>query len=72
MITMGSQLINATIVNNPQLHELLPEGLNDVFGSALDNGYHYGREWIGNMVSHLMNLLIDFDRNNRKSLFLSY
>ncbi|KAB7497521.1 Transmembrane protein [Armadillidium nasatum] len=54
LIAMGSQVINATIVNNPQLHEMLPESFNEVIGSALDNGYLYGREFIKNMVRNMV------------------
>ncbi|XP_071533777.1 transmembrane protein 245 isoform X2 [Panulirus ornatus] len=50
LVTLGSQVINSTVVNNPQFLELLPEGLGDVMSSALDEGYLYGREWIASML----------------------
>lgn len=53
LVTLGSQVINSTVVNNPQFLELLPEGLGDVVSSALDEGYLYGREWIASMVNKL-------------------
>ncbi|XP_042878562.1 transmembrane protein 245-like isoform X2 [Penaeus japonicus] len=50
LVTLGSQMINSTVVNNPQFLELLPEGLGDVVSNALDEGYLYGREWIASML----------------------
>ncbi|XP_068209086.1 transmembrane protein 245-like isoform X2 [Palaemon carinicauda] len=50
LVTIGSQVINSTVVNNPQFLELLPEGLGDVVSSALDEGYLYGREWIASLL----------------------
>ena len=51
IVTVGSQVINSTVVNNPQFHDMLPEGIDDVIRSTLDNAYLYGREWIAGMVS---------------------
>nr|XP_053647813.1 transmembrane protein 245-like [Cherax quadricarinatus] len=50
LVALGSQVINSTVVNNPQFLALLPEGLGDVVSSALDEGYLYGREWIASML----------------------
>ncbi|XP_066987970.1 transmembrane protein 245 isoform X2 [Macrobrachium rosenbergii] len=54
LVTIGSQVINSTVVNNPQFLELLPEGLGDVVSSALDEGYLYGREWIASLVRGML------------------
>ena len=54
LISLGSQVINSTVVNNPQFLELLPEGLGEVVTSALDEGYIYGRQWIATMVGDEM------------------
>ncbi|XP_042878564.1 transmembrane protein 245-like isoform X4 [Penaeus japonicus] len=54
LVTLGSQMINSTVVNNPQFLELLPEGLGDVVSNALDEGYLYGREWIASMVRGML------------------
>lgn len=51
LVSLGSDVINSTVVNNPQFLQLLPEGLGDVVSSAVDEGYLYGREWIASMVS---------------------
>ncbi|KAK8400801.1 hypothetical protein O3P69_002533 [Scylla paramamosain] len=50
LISLGSQVINSTVVNNPQFLALLPEGLGEVVTSALDEGYLYGRQWIATML----------------------
>ncbi|XP_069161259.1 transmembrane protein 245 isoform X3 [Procambarus clarkii] len=54
LVTLGSQVINSTVVNNPQFLALLPEGLGEVMSSALDEGYLYGREWIASMVRGML------------------
>lgn len=54
LVALGSQVINSTVVNNPQFLALLPEGLGDVVSSALDEGYLYGREWIASMVRSML------------------
>ena len=64
MVAMGSQVINSTVVNNPQFHQMLPEGLEEVIQSTLDNAYLYGREWLSGMVCSipiLIWLLIIFE-----------
>ncbi|XP_042215862.1 transmembrane protein 245-like [Homarus americanus] len=64
LVTLGSQVINSTVVNNPQFLELLPEGLGDVVNSALDEGYLYGREWIASMVRGMLGETDDDKANN--------
>lgn len=54
LISLGSQVINSTVVNNPQFLALLPEGLGEVVTSALDEGYLYGRQWIATMVRGML------------------
>ncbi|XP_050735613.1 transmembrane protein 245-like isoform X3 [Eriocheir sinensis] len=50
LVSLGSQVINSTIVNNPQFLALLPDGLGEVMTNALDEGYIYGRQWIATML----------------------
>lgn len=52
LVSLGSQVINSTIVNNPQFLALLPDGIGEVMTNALDEGYIYGRQWIATMVSN--------------------
>lgn len=53
MVEVTSSLINRTVVNSPELQELLPESLRNAQGaldSVLGDAYLYGRQWIGNAV----------------------
>lgn len=52
LVSLGSQVINSTVVNNPQFLALLPDGLGEVVTNALDEGYIYGRQWIATMVGY--------------------
>ncbi|XP_076044187.1 transmembrane protein 245 isoform X2 [Oratosquilla oratoria] len=54
LVTIGSKVINSTIVNNPQFLEMLPDGLGSMVSSALDDAYLYGREWIASMVRGML------------------
>ena len=56
LVSLGSQVINSTMVSNPEFLALLPEGMNEVVSSALDDAYLYGREWIQSMVRFPMPL----------------
>uniref|UniRef100_T1JEG2 Transmembrane protein 245 n=1 Tax=Strigamia maritima TaxID=126957 RepID=T1JEG2_STRMM len=54
LVQVTSSLINRTVVNNPELQALLPEGLGEMVDSMFDNAYVYGREWSANMVKNLI------------------
>lgn len=47
---MTSNLINQTVVHNPELRQLLPPTWDDTVDSILDNAYQYGREGISKAV----------------------
>ncbi|XP_077483881.1 transmembrane protein 245 isoform X2 [Amblyomma americanum] len=53
LVEVTSSLINHTVVNSPELQELLPESLRNAqgaFDSMLGDAYLYGRQWIGGAV----------------------
>ncbi|KAG1678138.1 Transmembrane protein 245 [Nymphon striatum] len=49
LVDLTSNLINRTIVHNPEIQEMLPAGLGEeiqtTINSAMDNAYHYGRNY---------------------------
>ena len=51
LVGVASQILNATVVSNPQFIALLPDDIGDTMSSALDNAYVYGRDWITKWVS---------------------
>lgn len=57
LVEVTSSLINHTVVNSPELQEMLPESLRNVqgaFDSMLGDAYLYGRQWIGGAVRRAM------------------
>jgi hypothetical protein len=50
-VQTAAHFTNATIVSNPELLQMLPEGIGEGIKQMLDNAYQYGREGISNMVS---------------------
>ncbi|KAL0269708.1 UNVERIFIED_CONTAM: hypothetical protein PYX00_007348 [Menopon gallinae] len=54
LITVGAEIINSTVVHNPEIRQLLPEGWSDKIDSALNNAYLYGREGISRQVQSLL------------------
>ncbi|KAL1424514.1 hypothetical protein MTO96_020067 [Rhipicephalus appendiculatus] len=53
LVEVTSSLINHTVVNSPELQELLPESLRNAqgaFDSMLGDAYLYGRQWISGAV----------------------
>lgn len=50
LIQMTSNLINQTVVHNPELRQLLPPTFEETVESILDNAYMYGREGISKIV----------------------
>ncbi|KAG1678137.1 Transmembrane protein 245 [Nymphon striatum] len=57
LVDLTSNLINRTIVHNPEIQEMLPAGLGEeiqtTINSAMDNAYHYGRNYTVSAVSIL-------------------
>ncbi|KAG9510774.1 Transmembrane protein 245, partial [Fragariocoptes setiger] len=52
-----SQLVNSTMVNNPDLKQLFPDGLtviNSLLDGAVNNTYRHGREWIKTSTRQLL------------------
>ncbi|KAF2353127.1 hypothetical protein FHG87_016117 [Trinorchestia longiramus] len=54
LVGVASQIINATVVNNPQFLALLPEDFSATFSGALDDAYLYGRDWLTKWVRDLV------------------
>lgn len=54
LVQITSNVINQTIVHNPELRQLLPPTFDDTVDSLLDNAYLYGREGISKAVKSLM------------------
>lgn len=50
LVQMTSNVINQTVVHNPELRQLLPPTFDDTVDSILDNAYQYGREGISKTV----------------------
>lgn len=53
MVQMTSNVINQTVVHNPELRQLLPPAWDDTVDSILDNAYQYGREGISKGVRNV-------------------
>lgn len=51
LVQMTGNVINQTVVHNPELRQLLPPAWDDTVDSILDNAYQYGREGISKAVS---------------------
>uniref|UniRef100_A0AAR5Q941 Transmembrane protein 245 n=1 Tax=Dendroctonus ponderosae TaxID=77166 RepID=A0AAR5Q941_DENPD len=51
---MTSNAINQTVVQNPELRQLLPPAWDETMDSILDNAYQYGREGISKAVKSVM------------------
>lgn len=51
LVQMTSNVINQTVVQNPELRQLLPPTWDETMDSILDNAYQYGREGISKAVS---------------------
>ncbi|XP_044746913.1 transmembrane protein 245 [Coccinella septempunctata] len=62
LVQITSNIINQTVVHNPELRQLLPDTFDETVDSILDNAYLYGREGISKAVRSLMN-----DVNTSKS-----
>lgn len=54
LVQMTSNVINQTVVHNPELRQLFPPTLDDTVDSILDNAYQYGREGISNLIKSVM------------------
>ncbi|KAK9746388.1 hypothetical protein QE152_g6196 [Popillia japonica] len=54
LVQMTSNVINQTVVHNPELRQLLPPTFDDTVDSLLDNAYQYGREGISKVVKSIM------------------
>jgi predicted PurR-regulated permease PerM len=54
MVQMTGNVINQTVVHNPELRQLLPPAWDDTVDSILDNAYQYGREGISKAVKGMM------------------
>ncbi|XP_050296615.1 transmembrane protein 245-like isoform X2 [Anthonomus grandis grandis] len=54
LLQMISNAINQTVVQNPELHQLLPPTWNETMDSLLDNAYQYGREGISKAVKSIV------------------
>lgn len=50
LVQMFSNVINQTVVHNPELRQLLPPTWDETVDSILDNAYQYGREGISKVV----------------------
>ena len=61
LVSVGSQILNQTVVSNPQFIALLPDDMGDTLNSALDNAYLYGRDWIAKQVRRF---IFGISRNN--------
>lgn len=51
LVQMTSNVINQTVVHNPELRQLLPPSIDNTVDSVLDNAYQYGRHGISKAVS---------------------
>nr|XP_024215222.1 transmembrane protein 245 [Halyomorpha halys] len=50
LIQVGGDIINKTIISNPEVHQLLPDDWKSTTETALENAYIYAREFITKMV----------------------
>lgn len=54
VVQISSNVINQTVVHNPELRQLLPPAFENTVDSLLDNAYQYGREGISKGVKSMM------------------
>nr|CAI5868777.1 unnamed protein product [Callosobruchus analis] len=54
LVQMTGNVINQTVVHNPELRQVLPPAWDDTIDSILDNAYQYGREGISKAVKGMM------------------
>lgn len=55
LVQMVGNVINQTVVQNPELRQLLPPTWDETMDSILDNAYQYGREGISKAVRGIVN-----------------
>ncbi|KAF7279665.1 hypothetical protein GWI33_006830 [Rhynchophorus ferrugineus] len=55
LIQMVGNVINQTVVQNPELRQLLPPTWDETMDSVLDNAYQYGREGISKAIKGVVN-----------------
>ncbi|CAH2011236.1 unnamed protein product [Acanthoscelides obtectus] len=54
LVQMTGNVINQTVVHNPELRQVLPPAWDDTIDSILDNAYQYGRQGISKAVKSMM------------------
>ncbi|XP_044728821.1 transmembrane protein 245 [Chrysoperla carnea] len=54
LVQIAGNVINNTVVHNPELRQLLPPGIDDTIDSLIDNAYTYGREGISKTIRSMM------------------
>lgn len=54
MMQVGGSIINQTVVHNPELTQMLPEGWEHKLDSVLNNTYTYGRQGLSNLVRKML------------------
>lgn len=57
LVQVTSNLINNTLVHNPDIQGMLPEGLSTMLDSMFDNAYEYGRDMTVKMVIILRDIV---------------
>ncbi|CAG7832253.1 unnamed protein product [Allacma fusca] len=50
LVRVTRNLINTTVSQHPEINEMLPEGWQSIMNSMVGNAFHYGREYISNMI----------------------
>ena len=58
LVNLMSSIVNTTLVNNPELSQMLPEGLYgaDMVDELIGNAYLHGRKWLKNAIRGLLNV----------------
>lgn len=63
LVNLISNVVNSTIVNNPELSSFLPDGLrygnsseSVFFDQMIGNAYLYGRKWLKRTVRNVLNV----------------
>lgn len=64
LVQMTSNVINQTVVQNPELRQMLPPTWDETMDSLLDNAYQYGREGISKAVKTFILLLRENVKEN--------
>lgn len=54
IMQVSGSIINQTVVHNPELTQMLPEGWEHKFDSVLNNTYTYGRQGLSNLVRKML------------------